>query len=157
MPLPIPDHTPRVRPYRLADFPPPTTTCLPLLRASQWTPLSCLTPSCATHHLPTSLAAPKLSMQYRPSDMSDGTLPARTKHGNWCGNELFDGISARRLGRRHNSAAHLPLSPHLVLKVLISSLEIIHLREQQLAQRVFVLLVRLRATAQRTRIAQPVQ
>jgi hypothetical protein len=92
-------------------------------------------------------AAPRPNCPYdttRPT-LSDGRH-ARAIHENCCGNELFDRTSARRLWWCHNSAAHLPLSPHLVLKVLVGSLEIIHLLEQQLAQRVFVLLTRLRAT-----------
>lgn len=94
-------------------------------------------PTFLLHSVPPAISLPAVPRPTCPCNtvrptMSDGTLPARTKHEDWCGNELVDRTSARRLWR-HNSAAHLPLSPHLVLKVPIGSLEIIHLGEQQLA------------------------
>ena len=116
---------------------PAVATCL----AMQWTPLSSLTSSCTTY----------LLYQPRCAEIVHVEPPVRTSRQDqmqaFCGTELFCGTSARRLWWRHDSAAHLPLSPHLVLKVLVCSLEICHLLEQQLAQRVFVLFPRLRATS----------
>ena len=126
-----------------------TAICTPLLLLQLSSgyphPLPCRCYALRNGHLPPALILPC------PPPSTRHDTPG---HENWCGDELFDGTSARRLWRRHSSAAHLSLSPHLVLKVLVCGLEIIYLLEQQLAQRVFVLLVPLRTTSIRACVSE---